>query len=169
MEIITNLLNNWTTYEKVNTLILLLVVLIAIPGLVWLFTKQAKLAHVSFDSLVITGLLTLITLLVSNQLFHIAITYTFKLIPLIVFFVITLCIGTTTGYYMQKHKHKEYSSEAMKSEALKDTTNLTVFCILLFSSFAVLTSSILLPILLSLGLSLLVIWIHYLLLNKLLK
>lgn len=169
MEIITNLLNNWTTYEKVNTLLLLLVVLIVIPGLVWLFTKQTKLAHVSFDSLVITGLLTLIVLLVSNQLFHVAITYTFKLIPLVVLIINILCIGTMTGYYMQKHKQKGYSSETMKAEVLKDATNLTVFCILLFSSFAVLTSSILLPILLALGLSLLVIWIHYLLLSKLLK
>lgn len=169
MEIITNLLNNWTTYEKVNTLILLLIILIAVPGLVWLFTKQSRMAINSLLSLIITGALVLLTFIITNTVLSIAITYTFKLIPFIVLLMNIMCIGTMAGYYMQKHKHKDYSNKAMLSEVQKDAINLTVFTILLFSSFAVLTASILLPILLSLGLSLLVIWIHYLLLRGLLK
>jgi len=169
MDIIINLWNNWTTYEKTNTLVLILLILLVVPGLVWIFTKQAKLAHISFDSLIIAGLLTLITLLISNQLFHVAITYTYKLIPFIVIFVTILCIGTMTGFYMQNHKHKEFDMTKVKAEAFNDAFRLTISCILLFSAFAVLTPTILLPILLSLGLSLAIIWINYLLVFKLLK
>lgn len=169
MDIIINLWNNWTTYEKTNTLILILIVLLVIPGLVWIFTKQAKLAHISFDSLVIAGLLTLVTLLITNQLFHVAITYTYKLIPFIVIFIAILCIGTMTGFYMQNHKHKEFDMTKVKAEAFNDAFRLTISCILLFSAFAILTPTILLPILLSLGLSLAIIWLHYLLVYKFLK
>jgi len=169
MDIIINLWNNWTTYEKVNTLMMILVILIVVPGLVWIFTKQSKLAHISFDSLVIAGLLTLVTLLITNQLFHIAITYTFKLIPFIVFFITILCIGAMTGFYMQNHKHREFDITKVKVEAFNDAFRLTISCILLFSAFAVLTPTILLPILLSLGLSLAIIWINYLLVSKFLK
>jgi hypothetical protein len=169
MDIIINLWNNWTTYEKTNTLVLILLILLVVPGLVWIFTKQAKLAHISFDSLIIAGLLALVTLLITNQLFHVAITYTFKLIPFIVIFVTILCIGTMTGFYMQNHKQREFDMTKVKAEAFNDAFRLTISCILLFSAFAVLTPTILLPILLSLGLSLAIIWIHYLLVFKLLK
>ncbi|HAM37407.1 MAG: hypothetical protein UR96_C0003G0026 [candidate division WS6 bacterium GW2011_GWC1_36_11] len=169
MEIIINLFNNWTTFEKVNTLILILIILIVIPGLVWIFTKQAKLAHISFDTLVIAGLLTLITLLITNQFFNIAISYTYKLIPFIVFFITILCIGTMTGFYMQNHKQREFDMTKVKNEAFNDAFRLTISCILLFTAFALLTPSILLPVLLSLGLSLVIIWINYLLVCKLLK
>jgi len=169
MDIIINLWNNWTTLEKINTLALILIILLVIPTLVWIFTKQIKLAHLSFDSLVIAGLLTLTTLLISNQLFHVAITYTYKLIPFIVFFITILCIGTMTGFYMQNHKHREFDMTQVKAEVFNDAFRLTVSCILLFSAFAVLTPSILLPILMSLGLSLAIIWINYLLVSKFLK
>ena len=169
MDIIINLFNNWTTLEKVNTLILILIILLVVPGLVWIFTKQAKLAHISFDSLAIAGVLTLITLVVTNLVFKVDITYTFKLIPFIVFFIAILCIGTMTGFYMQNHKQRDFDMTKVKAEAFNDAFRLTISCILLFTAFAVLTPSILLPILLSLGLSLATIWLHYLLVFKLLK
>lgn len=169
MEIIINLFNNWTTFEKVNTLILILIILLVVPGLVWIFTKQAKFAHISFDSLAIAGVLTLITLVLANLLFKVDITYTFKLIPFTVFFIAILCIGTMTGFYMQNHKHKDFDMTKVKAEAFNDAFRLTISCILLFTAFAVLTPSILLPVLLSLGLSLVIIWVNYLLVCKLLK
>lgn len=169
MDIIINLWNNWTTYEKVNTLILGLIVLIVIPGLVWIFTKHSKLAFVSILSLLITGALVLIALIVLNVAFKIDITYTYKLIPFIAFFISILCIGTMTGFYMQNHKHREFDMTKVKAEAFNDAFRLTISCILLFSAFGVLTPSILLPIFLSLGLSVATIWLHYLLVFKLLK
>jgi len=169
MEIIINLWNNWTVYEKWTTLVLILIVLLAIPGLVWLFTKNSKLLLGALLSLVITGTLVAVGLIVLNQAFDFAITYTYKLVPFITFFINILCIGTTVGYFMQNHRHKDFNPILVKEEAFKDAYRLTLSCILLFSGFAVLTPSILIPILFSLGISLLVIWIHYLLLKKLLK
>jgi len=169
MEIIINLFNNWTTLEKVNTLILILVILLVVPGLVWIFTKQMKLAHISFDSLAIAGLLTLITLVLTNLVFKVDITYTFKLIPFIVFFIAILCIGTMAGFFMQNHKQKTFDMTQVKAEAFNDAFRLTISSILLFVAFIVLTPSILVPVVIALGLSLATIWLHYLLVYKLLK
>jgi len=169
MDIIINLFNNWTTFEKVNTLILVLIALLVIPGLVWIFTKQSKLVLISLFSILISGLLVLIGLLVLNMVFKIDITYTYKLIPFIVFVITILCVGTMTGFYMQNHKQKDFNMTKVKAEAFNDTFRLTISCILLFTAFAVLTPSILIPILLSLCLSLATIWLHYLLVFKLLK
>lgn len=169
MNIIINLWNNWTTYEKMNTLILVLIILLAVPGLVWLFTKHSKLALTSLISLTITGLLTVLGLVILNQAFNISIAYTYKLIPFIAFFINILCIGTTTGYFMQNHKQKDFDIVKTKQESFKDAYRLTISCILLFSGFAILTPTILIPVIFSLGISLIAIWIHYFLLKKLLK
>ncbi|MBU1120036.1 hypothetical protein KKA50_02485, partial [Patescibacteria group bacterium] len=163
MEIIINLFNNWTTFEKVNTLILVLIILLVIPGLVWIFTKHFQFTLIAFLSILIAGILTLISLVILNAIFKIDITYTYKLIPFIVFFITILEIGTMTGFYMQNHRHREFDMNQVKTEAFKDAFRLTISCILLFTAFAVLTPSILLPVLLSLGLSLVIIWVNYLL------
>lgn len=169
MDIILNIFNNWTTYEKLTTLFLILIILIVIPGLVWIFTRHSNLALVSIFSLLTTGVLILTSLIILNQVFHVDITYTYKLLPFIAYFVNILCVGTMTGYYMQNHKHKSFDIKAIRAEGSKDALALSVSCVLLFSGFAALTPSILLPILLSLAVTIVVIWIHYLLLRKLIK
>ena len=169
MDIIINLFNNWTTYEKVNTLILGLIILLAVPGLVWLFTKHSKLALISLFSILISGILVLIGLVVLHIAFKIDITYTYKLIPFIVIFITILCIGTMTGFYMQNHKQKNFDMTKVKAEAFNDAFRLTISSILLFVALIVLTPSILIPVVLALGLSLATIWLHYLLVFKLLK
>jgi hypothetical protein len=146
-----------------------LVVLLAIPSLIGLFTKHFRFTLISFCSIAIAGLLTAITLMITNLVFKIDITYTFKLVPFIVMFITILCTGTLTGFYMQNHKHRDFDMTKVKAEAFNDAFRLTISCILLFTAFTILTPTILLPILLSLGLSLVAIWLHYLLVYKLLK
>lgn len=169
MDIIINLWNNWTTYEKANSLILVLIVFLGMPGLVWLFTKQKKLALISLLSLLITGVLNLLALIILNQFFDIAIIYTYKLVIFISFFLTIVNLATMIGYYLQNHKHKNFEIANMKLEMRQDTLRLSLSSLLLFSGFAILTPTVALPIFLSLGLSIISIWIDYLLLCKLLK
>lgn len=169
MEMILSLWNNWTTYEKLATLGLILVIMLVIPACIWLFTKHSKLALVSLLSLLIMGLMIMLSFVVLNQIFNVTIIFIYKLVPFIVLFLNILSLGTMTGYFMQNHKHRDFDTLSMKTEMLKDTFALTIASLLLFTGFSVLTPSLLIPILLSLGLSLGSIWINYALLYKLLK
>ena len=169
MEIILSLWNNWTTYEKLTTLGLVLIILLAIPTGIWLFTKHSKLALVSLLSLLIMGIMTLLSFIALNQIFNVTIIFIYQLVPFIVLFLNILSLGTMTGYFMQNHRHRDFDTLSMKTEMLKDTFALTIASILLFTGFSVLTPSLLIPILLSLVLALGSIWINYALLYKLLK
>ena len=169
MDMILSIWNNWTTYEKLTTFGLILAILFIIPACIWLFTKRSKLGLVSLLSLLAMGLITILSFVALNQIFGITITFIYKLVPFIVILLNILSLGTMTGYFMQNHRHHDFSIQNMKNEMLKDTSALTIACILLFSGFSILTPSLSIPILLSLVLSLGSIWINYALLHKLLK
>ncbi len=169
MEIIINLWNNWTSYEKVTLGFLLLLILLLIPLSIYIFTKHKTLVLISFFSLLIAGVLTLISFFVLNQIFGVTIVFLYKLVPFIILFVDILSLGTMTGYYTQNHKHKEFNVLEMKKEMLRDTFRLTIALLLLLTGISILTQSILLLLLLTLGLSLAIIWINYTLLYRMYK
>jgi len=169
MEIIINLWNNWTSYEKLTLGFLLLFILLLIPLSIYIFTKHKTLVLISFLSLLISGVLTLISFFVLNQIFGVTIVFLYKLVPFIILFVDILSLGTMTGYYTQNHKHKEFNVLEMKKEMLRDTFRLTIALLLLLTGISILTQSILLLLLLTLGLSLAIIWINYTLLYRMYK
>lgn len=169
MEMIISIWNNWTIYEKSTTIVLLLLILLLIPLSIYIFTKHTKLTLIAIYSLLITGLLTILSFFVLNQVFSITIVFLYKLVPFIVLFVDILSLGTMTGYYTQNHKHKEFNTLKMKDEMLKDTYRLTISLVLLFTGISILTPAILLLLLLTLGISLIVIWVNYALLYRLYK
>lgn len=169
MEIIINIWNNWTIYEKMTTLALLLIILAIIPLSVYIFTRHTKLTLVSLLSILITGCVLMLSLFLLNQIFGITIVFLYKIVLFVVLFVDILSLGTMTGYYTQNHKHKDFDSIKMKKEMLIDTFRLTLSLVLLFTGISILTPSILLILLLTLGISLLVIWINYALLYRIYK
>ncbi len=169
MEIFTNLWNSWATYEKLLLGILLLIILLVIPALVWIFTKNKRLSLVSLFSILISGFLVCITFLVANLAFKVEITDIFKIVPFITIFAVTLNIGTTVGYFMQNHKRKDFSILEIKTEVKNDTIRLSISLLLLLIAVAVLSPSLILPLLLALGDSLITLWISYILIYKLIK
>lgn len=169
MEFIINIWNNWTYYEKITSGILVFIVLLIIPLSVFLFSKNKNLLRISLISLGINGVLCLLALIILNGVFNISIEFVFKIVPFITLFVEVTSLGMMTGYYAQNHKHKDFPPITMKKEALKDTFSLTIALALLLTGFTILTPSILLILLLTLGLSLSVIWINYTLLYYIYK
>lgn len=169
MNILLSIWNNWTSYEKLTTGILLLAILVVIPLVVLLFTGKSSLYVISLLSLVINGLLVVLSFIVLNQLFSVTITYIFKIVPIITLFANLFCIGAFTGFYTSNHKHRDFDIISMKKEALRDNFKLTVSLTLLLSGMTILTPTIALLLLLSLGISLAVIWVTYALLYKLYK
>lgn len=169
MEIFTNLWNSWATYEKILLGILLLIIILVIPTLVWIFTKNKQLSLVSLFSILISGFIVCLTFLVANLLFSVIVTDIFKIVPFIAIFTTTLSIGTTVGYFMQNHKRKDFSILEIKTEVRNDTIRLSVSLLLLLIAVAVLSPSLILPLLLALGDSLITIWLTYILVYKLVK
>lgn len=169
MEIFTNLWNSWATYEKILLGILLLIITLVIPALVWIFTKNKQLSFVSLFSILISGFIVCLTFLIASLLFSVIVTDIFKIVPFIAIFTTTLSIGTTVGYFMQNHKRKDFSILEIKTEVRNDTIRLSVSLLLLLIAVAVLSPSLILPLLLALGDSLITIWLTYILVYKLVK
>lgn len=169
MAIFTNLWDSWATYEKILLGILLLIIISVIPTLVRIFTKNKRLSLASLFSIIISGFIVCITILVANLVFSVTITDIFKIVPFITIFTLTLSIGTTVGYFMQNHKRRDFSILEIKTEVRNDTIRLSVSLLLLLIAVAVLSPSLILPLLLALGDSLITLWLSYLLMCKLIK
>lgn len=169
MNIFTNLWNNWTTYEKITTSSLILIILIFIPLVVFLFTRRKDLTLISLLSLAINGILGVASLFVLNKIFGITITEVYKLVPVITLFADIFCIGAMTGFFTENRRKKDFNDIQMKTECVRDNFRLSVSLILLLSGVSILTPSISTLLLLSLGLSLGIIWITYALVYKLFK
>lgn len=170
MEIFLNLWQNWSNYEKVSTLIIFSLLLILLPVLIKLITNSRQLIFFSTISLISSAILTIIFIWFLNIIFSITITYIFLLIPIILLFINTLSIGTSVGYYTLHNKSKNFSMGDLKKEYVKDSIQLSIFILLLFSAFSVfLSSAFFIFILITAVLSLAVIWINYIILHKLIK
>jgi hypothetical protein len=165
MEIFMNLWNNWTNIEKINTLSLYLSLLILLPLLVKIVTKNNKLFIFSILSLLSSALITLLGITFLSIAFNYTITYIFLLTPIIVAFINLLNVGSSIGYYQLNRKNKNFSMNDLKREYIQDSIYLTIFLVLLFSALSIfLTSTFLIFILLTGTTSVAIIWVNYALL-----
>jgi len=165
MEIFMNLWNNWANIEKLSTLSLYLSLLILLPLLVKIVTKNNKLFIFSILSLLSSALITLLGITFLSVAFNYTITYIFLLTPIIVIFVNILNVGSSIGYYQLNKKNKNFNMNDLKREYIQDSIYLTIFLLLLFSALSIfLTSTFLVFILLSGITSIAVIWVNYALL-----
>lgn len=171
MEIFINLWNNWSNNEKISLLSLFLLLFILISFSVKFLTKNNSLFYFTILSLISSALFTLLGIFLLNVIFDITITHIFLLTPFIVLFINILNIGTCLGYYkLHNKKNKSFDYNQLKKEYIKDSVQLSIFILLLFSSFSVfLASPFLLFIILTAILCLGVIWFNYSLLYWLVK
>jgi len=160
-----NLWNNWTNIEKINTLSLYLSLLILLPLLVKIVTKNNKLFIFSILSLLSSALITLLGITFLSVAFNYTITYIFLLTPIIVIFINLLNVGPSIGYYQLNKKNKNFNMNDLKREYIQDSIYLTIFLVLLFSALSIfLTSTFLIFILLTGATSVAIIWVNYALL-----
>lgn len=160
-----NLWNNWTNIEKLSTLSLYLSLLILLPLLVKIVTRNNKLFIFSILSLLSSALITLLGITFLSVAFNYTITYIFLLTPIIVIFINILNVGSSIGYYQLNKKNKNFNMNDLKREYIQDSIYLTIFLLLLFSALSIfLTSTFLVFILLSGITSIAVIWVNYALL-----
>lgn len=162
MEIFINLWNNWTNIEKISTASLYLSLLVLLPFLVKVVTKNNKLFLFSILSLLSSALITLFGITFLSVAFNYPITYIFLLTPIIVIFVNLLNIGSSIGYYQLNKKNKDFDINDLKREYIQDSVHLTIFLVLLFSALSIfVTSTFLVFILLTGATSVATIWVNY--------
>ncbi len=170
MEIFINLWNNWTNIEKINTLSMYLSLLILLPLLVKVVTKNNKLFLFSILSLLSSALVTLLGITFLSVAFNYTITYIFLLTPIIVIFINLLNVGSSVGYYQLNKKNKNFNMNDLKREYIQDSMYLTIFLVLLFSALSIfVTSTFLVFILLSGATSVATIWVNYALFYYIIK
>ena len=170
MDIFLAFWNNWTTYQKLLTLVITLLCFAIVPLCIYLFTRSKHITLFSIVSLTISGLLTILSFIVLRIVFDIWISEFFLLSPFIVIFVNILNLGTLVGFYSLNSRNKNFTFEILYTEFLRDTFKLSFVLITLFCLCTIFVSSTLLFLLISsLVVSILTIWLNYILLPRLIK
>lgn len=170
MDIFIAFWNNWTNYQKILTLAITLLCFVIVPLCIYLFARNKNLVLFSAISLAVSGLLTVISFVVLRLVFDIWISEFFLISPFIVIFVNILNLGTLVGFYSLNSRNKTFTFETLYTEFLRDTFKLSFVLITLFCLCAIFVSSTLLFLLISsLVVSILTIWLNYILLPRLIK
>lgn len=170
MDIFSALWNNWTNYQKILTIAITLLCFAIVVLCIYLFTKSNRITLFSIISLAISGLLTILSFIFLKLVFDISITEIFLISPLIVIFVNILNLGTLVGFYNLNSGSREFTFEMLYTEFLRDTFKLSFVLITLFCLCTIFVSSTLLFLLISsLVVSILTIWLNYILLPRLIN
>ena len=137
MEMIKHMLNNWSIYQQI-TLSLLMIFIISLLYLgVWLFSKNKKFLLFALTSMGISILITFLGFLLANMIFDISINYLFFLTPIIILAINIIYIGMSIGYYNSKKMQKYPNYKDLRKEFGKDSIQISIFTILLFTSFLI--------------------------------
>jgi len=131
---------------------------------VWYFTKNKKFVYFSGASILASLFLTFIGLLLINTLFNITISYIFLLTPIVILTINLIHIGMSVGFYSIKKMQKYPNMKELKKEFLKDSLQISIFTILLFTSFLLFLDGIPFSFLLLTGiLTVLITWVNMIL------
>ncbi len=162
MEIFLNVWNNWSLYQKVTTTLLLVLLFLIIILSVRFATKSKQYTIFTIISLIASALLTIASFVFVNVVFGTTITYMYMLAPIIILMINLFNISSSVGFYIKNKKLKKLDIDKLKKEFLMDTVHLTVLLIPMFSAFCVfITEPLLTFILLTMLVSIAVLWTNY--------
>ena len=162
MNLIQNVIQNWSRYE-LRTEIFLYLSIIAIAVLtIYLFSKNGKITLLSFISLCILLLLNFLGFIIISSLLKIQITEVFRMTPVISMVFLISNLGLLTGYYSSKKKMKEIKFANIRKEYMSDSIKESVFLILLgISSIFFLSPATEIVVSMSILIGITTIWLTY--------
>lgn len=131
MNLIQNVIQNWSRYELRTEIFLYLSIIAIIVLTIYLFSKNGKITLLSFISLCILLLLNFLGFIIISSLLKIQITEVFRMTPVISLIFLISNLGLLTGYYSSKKKMKEIKFANIRKEYMSDSIKETVFLILL--------------------------------------
>ncbi len=137
MEIFVTVWNNWSLYQKVTTSLMFIILFFIILLSVRFITLSKKYTIFVILSMVISAILTVIGFVFINVVFDTTISYIYMLTPLVILIINLLNITTSIGFYIRNRKEKKFDVDKLRKEFLIDTTQLTIFLLLIFSAFSV--------------------------------
>lgn len=161
MELFINVWNNWVTQQKISFILLYGGCLILLLLGVYLATKNKRFVLYTFVSLLSSALITVLVLVLVHIIFSVTITYIFMLTPIIVLFINIISLGTELGYYTANRKTKDFGIVSMRQEMIRDSLQITVFVLLLFTSFSVfITGSLFVFVVVTGSICLVIPWVN---------
>jgi len=170
MNLIQNVIQNWSRYELRTEIFLYLSIIAIIVLTIYLFSKNGKITLLSFISLCILMLLNFLGFIIINSLLKIQITEVFRMTPVISMVFLISNLGLLTGYYSSKKKMKEIKFANIRKEYLSDSIKETVFLILLgISTIFFLSPATEIVVSMSILIGITTIWLTYWLSKYILK
>lgn len=141
MNILTNLWNTWTTYEKLTEGGFLLLIFILVLVAIYYATKENKITLLSAIALILAAILNVIGLILTSAVFKIQVTEIFRLIPVITSILLVSNLGLLTGFFIAQRNRKSFKYSTLRAEYFADTVKQTIFLILLSLSMFLFVST----------------------------
>ena len=162
MNLIENILQNWSVYER-NMEIFLMVGILGVSILsIYLTTKNRKLLLLSSISLISVLLLNFLGILLISGVFKLNISEIFRLIPILSLLLTISNLGILVGFYISKREIKGFKISSIRKEYFTDSVKQSVFFVLLgISTLLFLSPQTVAVVSISLLSTVLTIWLTY--------
>jgi len=162
MNLIENILQNWSVYER-NMEIFLMVGILGVSLLsIYLTTKNRKLLLLSSISLISVLLLNFLGILLISGVFKLNISEIFRLIPILSLLLTISNLGILVGFYISKREIKGFKISSIRKEYFTDSVKQSVFFVLLgISTLLFLSPQTVAVVSISLLSTVLTIWLTY--------
>ncbi len=171
MEIFNAVLNNWSIHQIFSLLGMFVFVFLFFIFASWYLSgKNKKFVLFSSISLLLAGIITILSFILLKEVFEVTIRYIFLLTPVILLFIEVISIGMILGFFSFENMQKDMKSALLTKEAFKDSLQITLFIVLLIVALILSITGIpLIFILITTILSIGTIWINFLLVTLLFK
>jgi hypothetical protein len=131
MNLIENVLQNWSSYELITEGVLILSILLLSLVAIYIFSKSKKILALSAISLLVLMLVILIGIFLVDTVLKIHVTQIFRMIPILSLLFNLSNLGVLLGFYTSKKNTKSFKFSLIRREYLKDSVKQTVFLTLL--------------------------------------
>ncbi|HBB64563.1 MAG: hypothetical protein UR34_C0002G0020 [candidate division WS6 bacterium GW2011_GWC1_33_20] len=130
MNLINNITNNWSMYEKNMEIFLLLSILGISLLVIYSATKNKQLLILSTLSFIVAAIFNVMGIYIVS-LFKIPITEIFRIIPIITSILLVSNLGILVGFYISKKDMKGFNISFIMKEYFSDSVKQTIFLLLL--------------------------------------
>ncbi len=162
MNLIQQISQNWSIYERNIELSLLFVILsVSLVAIYW-STRNKKILLLSFISFVSLSLFNFLGMMLINLIFKIHISEIFKMVPVISSILLVSNLGILVGLYISKRNAKGFKISTIRKPYFSDSIKQTVFLILLgFSTLLFLSPQTVAVVSISILSAVFTVWITY--------
>ncbi len=131
MNLIQNVLQNWSSYELIMEGVLILSILLTSLLVIYLSSKNRKILSLSAISLFVLMIVVLIGIFVANIVLKVSVTEIFRMIPILSLLFNLSNLGILLGFYTSKKNSKGFNISSIRKEYFKDSIKQTIFLALL--------------------------------------